>query len=144
MKFLNLVAFFVALTVCRTYDKYTQSGTRDHFRFTSTISLAQNNFSRKNINTISMYLLALFIVKNFLKILRANPEFWGCIIFKTKLVLTGLFLETVITYWSTYRLPSLCNIWKKFLKLISRKLKIYKFRPPPFIPAFTEAVHRAL
>ena len=93
---------------------------------------------------MSMYLLALFIVKNFLKILRANPEFWGCIIFKTKLVLTGLFLETVITYWSTYRLPSLCNIWKKFLKLISRKLKIYKFRPPPFIPAFTEAVHRAL
>ena len=91
-----------------------------------------------------MYLLALFIVKNFLKILRANPEFWGCIIFETKLVQTGLFLETVITYWSTYRLPSLCNIWKKFLKLISRKLKIYKFRPPPFIPAFTEAVHRAL
>ena len=33
-------------------------------------------FSRKITNTISMYLLALFILQNFLKILRAYPELW--------------------------------------------------------------------
>ena len=33
-----------------------------------------------------MYLLARFILQNFKKILRANPELWGCVIFGTQMV----------------------------------------------------------
>ena len=38
-------------------------------------------FSRKTPYKISMYLLAPFILQNFLKNLRADPELWGCAIF---------------------------------------------------------------
>ena len=33
-----------------------------------------------------IYLLALFIVQNFKKILTVNPEVWGCIIFEPQMV----------------------------------------------------------
>ena len=40
--------------------------------------IAPNDFfSRKTTNKIFMYLLAPFILQNFKKILRADPEFWG-------------------------------------------------------------------
>ena len=38
-------------------------------------------FFGKIMNIIFIYLLALFIVKNFKKILAADPELWGCTIF---------------------------------------------------------------
>ena len=37
-------------------------------------------------NQIFMYLLAPFILQNFKKILRADPELWRCAIFKPKMV----------------------------------------------------------
>ena len=36
------------------------------------------------INIIFIYLLAPFILPNFKKLLRANPELWGCAIFEQK------------------------------------------------------------
>ena len=45
-----------------------------------------NNFFRKAIKIISMYLSASFIMQNFLKILRADPELWRCAIFEPKMV----------------------------------------------------------
>ena len=42
-------------------------------------------FSRKTTNKIFMYILAPFILQNFKKILRANPELWGYAIFGTKM-----------------------------------------------------------
>ena len=38
----------------------------------------------KIINIILIYLLAPFIVQNFKKILPADPELWGCAIFRPK------------------------------------------------------------
>ena len=42
-------------------------------------------FSRKTTNKIFMYLLAPFILQNFQKILRTDPELWGCAIFGPKM-----------------------------------------------------------
>ena len=43
------------------------------------------SFSWKTTNKIFMHLLAPFILQNFKKILRANPELWGCAIFEPKI-----------------------------------------------------------
>ena len=55
----------------------------------------------KTININFIYLLAPFILQNFKKILGANPELWGCAIFKPKIaqfVLNKTFLvQTIIT-----------------------------------------------
>ena len=45
-----------------------------------------NFFSRKTTNKIFMYLFAPFTLQNFKKILRPNPELWGCAIFWPKMV----------------------------------------------------------
>ena len=42
-------------------------------------------FSRKTTNKMFMYLLAPFILVNFKKILRPNPELWECAIFRPKM-----------------------------------------------------------
>ena len=43
------------------------------------------NFFWKIINIILIYLLAPFIVQNFKKILPADPELWGCTVFRPKI-----------------------------------------------------------
>ena len=48
----------------------------------------QTFFLEKIMNIIFIYLLAPFIVKNFKKILAADPELWGCTIFWA---INGLF-----------------------------------------------------
>ena len=59
-------------------------------------------FSRKTPYRISMYLLAPFILQNFLKNLRADPELWGCAIFwmqNEPFVLSKIFLvQASITF----------------------------------------------
>ena len=58
-----------------------------------------NFFSRKTTNETFMYLLALFILQNFKKILRAHPELWGCAIFGHKMAhlsWTNFFLVQII------------------------------------------------
>ena len=56
-----------------------------HF-LTQNGSFAPNKFFFQKINIIFIYLLAPFILLNFKKILRANPELWGCVIFGLKIL----------------------------------------------------------
>ena len=73
-------------------------------------------FSRKTSNKIFTYLLARFIRQYLKKILRADPELWGCAIFGTKMA----HLSWIIFFWykpllllsSTFWPFSLCKIQK--------------------------------
>ena len=78
-------------------------------------------FLSKN-NKIFMYLWAPFILQNFKRILRADPELSGCAIFGHKMT----HLSWTIFFWckpllllsSTCWPFSLCKIYKKFLQPI--------------------------
>ena len=63
-----------------------------------------------------MYLLAPFILQNFKKILRADPELWGCAIFGPKMAhlpWTKFFwYKPLLLLSSTYWPFSLCKILK--------------------------------
>ena len=76
-------------------------------------------FSWKTTNKIFMYLLAPFALQDFLKILRADPELWGCVIFGPKvthLSWTKFFgYNPLLLLLSTYWPFSLCKILKYFL-----------------------------
>ena len=65
-----------------------------------------------------MYLLAPFILQNFKKILRADPELWGCAIFGPKMAhlsWTNFFwYKPLLLLSSTYWPFSLCKILKIF------------------------------
>ena len=69
-----------------------------------------------------MYLLTPFILQNFLKILRADPELCGCVIFRPKMAhfsRTKSFLnKPLLVLSSPYCSFSLCKIFKKFLQQI--------------------------
>ena len=65
-----------------------------------------------------MYLLAPFILQNFKKILRANPELWGCAIFgpkMTHLSWTKLFWYKHYYYFHLPIGPFHCARFKKIL-----------------------------
>ena len=72
-----------------------------------------NFFSKKTANKISMYLLAPFILQNFKKIIRTDPELWGCAIFGLKMAhlpWTKLFwYKPLLLLSSTYWPFSLCK-----------------------------------
>ena len=86
-----------------------------------------------------MYLLALFILQNFKKILRANPELRGCAIFGTKMA----HLSWTKFFWynplsslsSTFWTFSLCKIQKNTY-WGSRVIRMYYFwaQNGPFSP----------
>ena len=89
------------------------------------IKLPQMNFfSQKTTNKIFMYLLAPFILKNFEKILRANPELWRCAFFRPKMAHLSWTKKFLYKRWlllsTTYWPFSLCKILKKFLQQIQR------------------------
>ena len=69
-----------------------------------------------------MYLLTPFILQNFLKIVRADPELCGCVIFRPKMAhfsRTKSFLnKPLLLLSSPYCSFSLCKIFKKFLQQI--------------------------
>ena len=69
-----------------------------------------------------MYLLAPFILQNFKKILRADPELWGCAIFGPKMAhlsWTNFFwYKPLLLLSSTYWPFPLCKTFKKFLQRI--------------------------
>ena len=68
-----------------------------------------------------MYLWAPFIWQNFKKILRVDPELWGCTIFGPKMVhllQTIFFGKLLRSFLSTYWPFSLCKILKKFFQQI--------------------------
>ena len=77
-----------------------------------------------------MYLLAPFILQNFKKILKANPELWGCAIFKAKIAQfapSNFFLvQTIITFIYLLAL-SLCKFKKKILQ------QIQSYEDAPFL-----------
>ena len=77
------------------------------------------NFSVKTINVNFIYLLALFLVQKFKKILRENPDLWGCAIFGSKmdhLPQTRIFLEKILNIIFIYLLaPFIVHNFKKFL-----------------------------
>ena len=69
-----------------------------------------------------MYLLTPSILQNFLKIVRADPELCGCVIFRPKMAhfsRTKSFLnKPLLLLSSPYCSFSLCKIFKKFLQQI--------------------------
>ena len=73
-------------------------------------------FSRKTSNKIFMYLLAPFIQQNLKKILRADPELWGCAIFGTKMAHLPWIIffgyKPLLLLSSTFWPFSLCKILK--------------------------------
>ena len=73
-------------------------------------------FSWKTTNKIFMYLLAPFILQNFKKILRADPELWGCAIFGPKMAHLSwtkfFWYKPLLLLSSTYWPFSLCKILK--------------------------------
>ena len=78
-------------------------------------------FFGKTTNKISMYLLAPFILQNFNKILRADPELWGCAISGPKMI--HLFWKNffwykplLLRYVHLPIEPFYCAKFKKILK----------------------------
>ena len=63
-----------------------------------------------------MYLMTPFILQNLIKILRANPESWGCAIFGPKMAHLSwtnfLWYKPLLLLSSTYWPFSLCKILK--------------------------------
>ena len=80
----------------------------------------QKIFLVQTIIITFIYLLALFIVQNILKILTANPEFWGWVIFGPKMVhlpQTKTFFWKIVTIIFIYVLPPfILQNFKKILR----------------------------
>ena len=78
-----------------------------------------------------MYLLAPFILQNFKKILRADPELWGCAIFGPKMAHLSwtkfFWYKPLLLLSSTYWPFSLCKIQKQFLQ------RIQNYEDAPFL-----------
>ena len=76
-------------------------------------------FSRKTTNKICMYLLAPFIPQNFQKIIRSDPELWGCVVFGPKMAhlsRTNFFWYKPLLLLLSANWPfSLCKIFNTFL-----------------------------
>ena len=83
---------------------------------------AKDNFFRKTIDIIFMYLLTLFIMQNLKKTVRADPELWQHIIFgpkMTHLPWRNFFFRKTTDVISIYLLaPLIIQNVKKSLQLI--------------------------
>ena len=85
-----------------------------------------------------MYLLATFILQNLKKILRADPELWGCAIFRVQngpFVLNKFFwYKPLLLLSSNYWPFSLCKILKNSCR--SRVMRMCRFwvQNGPFAP----------
>ena len=78
-------------------------------------------FSQKTTNKIFMYLLSPFIVQNFKKVLRADPELWDVPFLGPKWPICPenfFWYKPLLLLSSTYWPFSLCKIEKKILQLI--------------------------
>ena len=88
-----------------------------------------------------MYLLAPFILQNFKKILRADPELWGCAIFGPKMAHLSwtkfFWYKPLLLLSSTYWPFSLCKILKNSSSR-SRVVRMCNFwaQNGPFAPNF--------
>ena len=102
------------------------------------MTLLQNQYVfSKATNKIFIYIWAPFILQNFLKILRANPELRGCAIFKPKIAHLSYkkFFGTLLLLSSTYCPFSLCKILKNSCSRF-RVMKMFHFwvKNGPFVP----------
>ena len=97
-----------------------------------------------------MYLLAPFILQNFKKILRADPELWGCAIFGPKMAHLSwtkfFWYKPLLLLSSTYWPFSLCKIFKKLFEQIQSHEDVPFLGPKwPICPNknfFGKPVHR--
>ena len=120
----------IQLTVAWLNFDHAQSNSK---KWPKKIKLPQMTFfSWKTTNKIFMYLLAPFILQNFKKILRADPELWGCAIFGPKMAHLSwtkfFWYKPLLLLSSTYWPFSLCKILKNSLSW-SRVIRMCHFWP---------------
>ena len=74
---------------------------------------------------IFVYLFAPFILQKFKKILRANPNLWGCAIFRSKMT----YLSWTIFFWYKPLLSLSSTYWPfycaKFLKILTADQELW-------------------
>ena len=123
-----------------------------HFQAQNDQFVLNKFFLVQTIIITFIYLLALFIVQNFKKILTVNPELWGCTIFGPKMV----HLPQIYFFWKIIKIiliyllaPFIVQIFLKILRAdpelwgcaifgpkIARFPKWYFFRIPVNEPCF--------
>ena len=75
-----------------------------HFQAQNSPFAPNDNFFRKTSNMISMYLLIHFIVQNFKKILRLDPNLWACTIFRPKMAHLP-YVRFQKNHWYNFHVP---------------------------------------
>ena len=75
-----------------------------HFQAQNSPFAPNDNFFRKTSNMISMYLLIHFIVQNFKKILRLDPNLWACTIFRPKMAHLP-YMRFQKNHWYNFHVP---------------------------------------
>ena len=78
-----------------------------------------NFFLKKTTNKIFMYLLTPFILQNFKKILRADPELWGCAIFGPKMAHLSWTIFFGTNHYYYFHLPIGPFHCAKFKKILT-------------------------
>ena len=89
-----------------------------------------NFFLKKQLITFLMYMLAPFILQNFKKIIRADPELWQCAIFRPKmahLFWTNFLVQTIIIIFIYLLALFTVQNLKKFLQ------QIQNYEDAPFL-----------
>ena len=93
-------------------------------------------FSQKTTNKISMYLLAPFILQNLKKILRADPELWGCAIFRPKMTHSSWTIFFGTNHYYYFHLPIVSFHCAQFQKILTGDREVLDSKwciclPPP-------------
>ena len=129
--FIYLLALFTVQNLKKKYSKSRVMRMHQFCAPNGSLAPNKNLFLKKNINIIFIYLLAPFILQNFKKILKANPDLWGCSTFRPKIpqfVLNKTFwYKPLLLLSSTYWPFSLGKILKNFLQ------RIQSYEDAPFL-----------
>ena len=101
----------------------------------------KNGLKAKKIKLSQMnFFLEKQLINNFLKILRVDPELWGCAIFRPKMAqlscTKNFWYKTLLLLSSTYWPFSLCKIFLKKSYSGTRVMRMRHFRAlnGPFTP----------
>ena len=109
-----------------------------HFKAQNGPFVMNKKFFGTNHYYTFIYLLAFFIVQNFLKILTTNPDLWGCAIFGPKMVhlpQTNFFSEKNYIIFIHLLDPFILQNFKKILRANPELWGCAIFGPkmPPFV-----------
>ena len=109
-----------------------------HFKAQNRPFVMNKIFLVQTITITFIYLLAFFIVQNFLKILTANPDLWGCAIFGPKMAhlpQTNFFSEKNYIIFIHLLDPFILQNFKKILTANPELWGCAIFGPkiPPFV-----------